>query len=274
MFGICPLNEVEQWPDTVCDSIYRTFFENCSKLFVKFIGNRTVSDDILKCYSYDAVFVDGDTKENMNRSVVREGLAEKDPITFGALDAVHIDWRSLQSDDEKDWDDELSDPGSDLRSRGPNRVRDYISDGNFEDSDQWDCHNIDDFVSIPLCRTKFVFRCVTPRYILHFQFTQLTGIPVPPNEPAVPALKAIEAGNGTKNDASEGNSTTPKTNPRKASTEEMRKSTESARLQCVLPHKMPYIDWKQTDHWIKMSIAARDVTDYSLKVTPRSVHFG
>ncbi len=85
--------------------------KNCQ--FVQATGKPSVSNDIMKCNSYDAIIADKDAMQILNKLIVQNNFAEFDPDTKHFLD-VYVDWEAIQFTDdlneqediEEDWDNE------------------------------------------------------------------------------------------------------------------------------------------------------------------------
>lgn len=111
MIGIRPTNGSQEWSDDACEEIYQVLSQSDSKLFVQSTGVHSVTNDFIKCHSYDAIFVNKALKQNVNQLVANEGFAEFEPETQHFTDLI-FDWSSLSSIDDADednWDSDEND---------------------------------------------------------------------------------------------------------------------------------------------------------------------
>ncbi|KAG4068946.1 hypothetical protein HA402_005094 [Bradysia odoriphaga] len=74
-----------------------------TSLFV-WCTNHSVSNDLMECNSYDAIFLDKKLEKNINQFVVKNGFADYDPETEHLAD-IEVDWCDLQFANEEDWDE-------------------------------------------------------------------------------------------------------------------------------------------------------------------------
>lgn len=104
MSGIRPSNKSAEWTDEACGEIYEVL-KKCKDLFVRSTGNVSVTNDIIKCNSYDAIYVDKFLELNVNQLVAKKEFADFDSATKHLIERT-VDWNSLAStpDLEEDWD--------------------------------------------------------------------------------------------------------------------------------------------------------------------------
>lgn len=142
MVGIRPSNESGEWSDDVCGRIYRILADS-KMLLVRPTEKHSVTNDIIKCNAYNAVYVDKELQRNINQFVVHEELADFDPQTKHFVD-LSVDWNTIPMEqDEEDWDSDdegvgIYDAGSYL-NRSPELHNSGLMDK------EWDIQMSDDF---------------------------------------------------------------------------------------------------------------------------------
>lgn len=80
--------------DDACWEIYQTLV-NFNSLFVRCTGSHSVSNDLIKCNAYDAVFIDKNDEQIINDLVVMNGFADYDPETKHLIDVKVEDFFEL-----------------------------------------------------------------------------------------------------------------------------------------------------------------------------------
>lgn len=143
MIGIRPSNGSETFSEQSCDEIYE-ILSDC-RLYVRSTGPQSVTDDIVKSNSYDAVFIDERNEQNMNQLIVEKKLADFDSATKHFID-LDVDYDSLprpvRSPVEENWDSDdcnenIYEASYLNRSEGESNIPFLNSNGEGSDND-WD----------------------------------------------------------------------------------------------------------------------------------------
>ncbi|KAJ6632966.1 putative ATP-dependent RNA helicase TDRD12, partial [Pseudolycoriella hygida] len=233
MVGVRPTNESGQWTDIENEAVYDILCEVGHDLFLHIAGSPNISEDVLKCNSYDVVLFDKSMMRNLNAFIVEENHAKFHPDTVNLID-VNVDYNRLGSEEEN-WDnyefddDDEYDDNEVKSSTQPNNLQAICSD---ESDTEWDVQISEE----------------EARELLNLPKQPISR---PENSQSTPPLPV----------------------PKEVETATTQSSVQIQKpFQLAQKAKVPYVIWSQTLQMVTMYISAADVSDYSLKVASRFVH--